>query len=63
MAEKNKPEQKHLRCPFCDDEIAELQYPYCAACKVEIARCPECGKSISVETKTCPKCGASLNAK
>ena len=63
MAENNKTEKKHLKCPFCDDEIAELQYPYCAACKVEIARCSKCGKSISVETKTCPQCGAALSDK
>ncbi len=63
MAKNEKPEKKHLRCPFCDEDIAELQYPYCAACKVEVAVCPECGKTISAGSKKCPQCGAALSAK
>lgn len=63
MAENNKTVKKHLRCPYCDDDIAELQYPYCQACKLEVNKCPECGKAITAKDEKCPACGASLKGK
>jgi endogenous inhibitor of DNA gyrase (YacG/DUF329 family) len=62
MEKENKSDKKQLRCPFCDEEIAELQYPFCEACKVEVKRCPECGKVVSQESETCPECGTKINA-
>ena len=63
MNEKGKIEKKRLHCPFCDEEIAELQYPYCEACRVEISTCQKCGEPVSGKTENCPKCGTHLNTK
>jgi len=59
MANENTSDKKHLRCPFCDEDIAELQYPFCDACKAEIKRCPQCGKALAKDAATCPDCGTS----
>jgi predicted amidophosphoribosyltransferase len=56
----DKTEEKHLFCPYCEQEISELQYPYCQACKVEIFYCPQCRKPVSRENETCPECGAKI---
>jgi len=58
-----KAEKKRLSCPYCDKEIAELQYPYCQACEVEIFYCPECRKPLPRDKKTCPGCGAEIKGK
>jgi predicted amidophosphoribosyltransferase len=58
--EPGKTEKKRLFCPYCDHDIAELQYPYCDVCKVEVFSCPKCRKPISRENKTCPECGAAI---
>ena len=60
MAKENKADKAHLRCPCCDEEIAELQYPYCDVCKVEIFKCTNCHKPVPRENKNCPACGAEI---
>ncbi len=61
MAEnKGKTEKKRLSCPYCDKDVAELQYPYCDACGVEVFFCPECQKPLPRGSKNCPSCGAEV---
>jgi hypothetical protein len=60
MVDKNESKQENLKCPYCDDEIAELQYPCCDACKVEYSICPECKKPVSKKIGKCPACGAEI---
>jgi len=58
MAEKCEP--KRQSCPYCDEEIAEAQFPYCQACEMEIAYCPKCQEPLAKDRKVCPNCGADL---
>lgn len=63
MANKNESKKAHLKCPYCDEEVAELQYPYCDVCKVEFSVCPKCGKPVSKGSDNCPACGAEITCK
>jgi hypothetical protein len=63
MVSKSESNKEHLKCPYCDDEVAELQYPYCDACKVEYSICPECKKPVSKKSERCPSCGAEILCK
>jgi predicted amidophosphoribosyltransferase len=66
MAEKHagKPAaKKELHCPFCDEEIRQLNLPWCQACGVTIAYCSKCGQPIGKDKNACPHCGAELSAK
>ena len=38
IKEEGKLKKEHLACPYCEKEIAELQYPYCDACKKQIEK-------------------------
>jgi RNA polymerase subunit RPABC4/transcription elongation factor Spt4 len=58
MAEKCKPRKQF--CPYCDEEIAEAQFPYCQACEAELFYCPKCHRPLARETKVCPNCGTDL---
>ncbi len=60
MAGQNKSKQEHLKCPYCDEDIAALQYPYCNVCKVELSLCPSCGKPVGKTVENCPACGAEV---
>ena len=60
MEKEHKYEKAHLYCPYCDDEIAEAQFPYCQACQVEVFFCPECRQPVPREDKKCPNCGAKI---
>src|SRR5512143_2642516 len=37
-------EEEKLWCPYCEDDLASSQMPYCQPCKVETFNCPSCGK-------------------
>lgn len=56
----DETKKKRLFCPYCDQEIAELQYPYCQVCEVDVFTCPKCHKPVSRENRTCPECGAEI---
>ena len=55
-----KGKSEHLSCPYCDEEIAGVSFPYCDACKVTIFYCPECRKPLPRDNKACPHCGAEI---
>jgi predicted amidophosphoribosyltransferase len=58
-----KEERRHeekLWCPYCEDELAGQQMPYCQPCKVETFNCPSCGKPTSRTKRVCPNCGAKM---
>jgi DNA-directed RNA polymerase subunit RPC12/RpoP len=55
--------KKELHCPFCDEEIRQLNLPWCQACGVTIAYCSTCGKPIGKDKNACPHCGAKISAK
>ena len=59
MAEQ-RGKSEHLSCPYCDEEIAEISFPYCDACKVTMFYCPECQKPLPRDNKVCPHCGAEI---
>lgn len=63
MAENNETGRKHLHCPYCDEEIYEMNLPICSACHVELLLCSICKEPVPKNASKCPKCGASLNAK
>ncbi len=61
MGPKSKlPDKEPRFCPYCDSEIAEASFPYCAACEVEVFTCPKCRKPVPRDKKTCPSCGAKI---
>jgi hypothetical protein len=61
---KSKKEEKRhdekLWCPYCEDELANSQMPFCQPCKVETFNCPSCGKPVVRTKRTCPSCGAKM---
>ena len=57
---KQKAEKKRLFCPYCDEEIAEVPFPYCKACEVTVFYCPQCRKPLPRGNKVCPHCGAEI---
>lgn len=60
----SKTERKNeVWCPYCEDELAKSQLPYCQPCKLETFNCPNCGTAVSRKVKTCPSCGASMKPK
>jgi len=60
VAEKRNEEKEHRFCPYCDGEIAEVQWPYCGACEVEVFYCPECREPVARDKRQCPNCGATI---
>lgn len=69
MAKKALGKEKRLEpreqawCPYCDEEVADSQLPYCQPCKVTTFHCPECGHKAPREEKICPSCGAIMKPK
>ena len=59
---EQKEETKPLFCPYCDDEVMEVDSPYCQACRVTIFYCPGCRKSIERDNKVCPYCGTEIKS-
>ena len=57
---ERKEKEKHLFCPYCDEEIMKSDLPYCKACGVTIFYCPECRKPLLRDNKVCPHCGAGI---
>jgi RNA polymerase subunit RPABC4/transcription elongation factor Spt4 len=54
---------KDTWCPYCEDELAKSQLPYCQPCKVEMFNCPECGRPTPRKNRVCPACGAEMKPK
>jgi len=66
MAEKNAKEpaaKKEFHCPYCDEEIRQLNLPWCQACGVTITYCSKCGQPTGKDKSVCPHCGEKLAAK
>lgn len=59
-AEEGKIAKHPCFCPYCDEEIEEVSFPYCGVCEVDAFTCPECRKTISKEVELCPECGAKI---
>ncbi len=59
---KKQPDPREIYCPYCEPDIEEATYPYCAACGVTEFYCPECHEVIDRENKVCPKCGADIKS-
>jgi len=55
-----KAEKQSQFCPYCDEEIAEVSFPYCKACEVTVFYCPDCREPVSRENRACPHCGAEI---
>jgi endogenous inhibitor of DNA gyrase (YacG/DUF329 family) len=60
MAGECKPDKVQIHCPYCEEEIAVADFPYCQACRVTIFYCPECRKPLPREKEVCPHCGAEI---
>ena len=60
MGEEKKLEKGKRFCPYCDEEIAEVSFPYCDTCAVTVFYCPRCRKPLSRENRVCPYCGAEV---
>ena len=54
--------EEQCYCPYCEQEIADAEYPYCQACKATLTFCPQCHKPVSPDAKTCPHCGAEIKS-
>jgi transposase len=63
MTAEKEPVKEPRYCPYCDEEIAEASFPYCAACAVTEFTCPGCGKTFPREKRECPHCGAKIKGK
>jgi predicted amidophosphoribosyltransferase len=61
-AKENATKKEH-HCPFCDEEIKQLNLPWCQACGVTIAYCSKCGQPLGKDKSVCPHCGEKLAAK
>ncbi len=59
MAEK-KEKKGHLFCPYCDDEMVTVDFPYCQTCGVTLFYCPKCRQPLPRDKKVCPHCGAEI---
>jgi predicted amidophosphoribosyltransferase len=60
MAEERQPERERRFCPYCDEEIAEVSWPYCQACEVTVFYCPKCRQPVPRDNRICPNCGAEI---
>ena len=60
MGAESKSEKERRSCPYCDEEIVEISFPYCQACGLTVFYCPKCRKSVSRDKKVCPHCGAEI---
>jgi hypothetical protein len=60
MKTKREEKKEQQWCPYCEDEIANSQLPFCQPCKVTQFNCPECGKTAPRTKKICPSCGAKM---
>ena len=60
MGGEHKPEKKYHFCPYCDEEIAEVAWPYCGACEVDVFYCPECRDPVPRDNRVCPHCGVEI---
>jgi len=60
MGTEEKTGKNHLFCPYCDEEIAKADLPYCQACGITIFYCPRCWKPLPRDNKVCPHCGAEI---
>jgi hypothetical protein len=63
MKRKRDEKAEQRWCPYCEDEIANSQLPFCQPCKVETFNCPKCNTPVPRLKKICPKCGASMKPK
>ena len=57
---QQKETKNRCFCPYCDEEVASAELPYCQACRVTIFYCPKCRKPLPRDTKVCPECGAEI---
>ena len=57
---EQKEEEKHLFCPYCDEEIIKADLPWCQACGITIFYCPECRGTVSRDNRVCPHCGTEM---
>ena len=56
-----KTEKKEERwCPYCEDDLARAELPYCQPCQVTTFNCPSCGKPAPRTKRVCPACGAKM---
>ena len=44
-------------CPYCDEEVKDLNLPFCQSCGHEVLRCSHCGSIITSAGDYCPQCG------
>ncbi len=60
MEAEERAEKKQLFCPYCDEEIAQVSWPYCGACEVTVFYCPKCREPVPRDNKICSHCGAEI---
>lgn len=63
MKEKKKKSAKQEKClcPYCEEQLAFAELPFCQVCSVTFYQCPACQVTVLDKKATkCPKCGASL---
>ena len=59
---KQKEKEKHLFCPYCDEEIAEAAFPYCQVCQITIFYCPKWRTPLPRDNRVCPHSGAEIKS-
>jgi hypothetical protein len=60
---KQTDKESTRHCPFCDEEIYELNLPICTACHTTIVYCAECHEPLPKGQNSCPKCAGKAKKK
>ncbi|MAH39049.1 MAG: iron-sulfur cluster assembly scaffold protein [Dehalococcoidales bacterium] len=59
LEEKEEP----LFCPYCGEELAEVDTTCCQVCKTSMFYCPQCRKPVARENNICPYCATEIKGK
>ncbi len=57
---KKNEKQIKAHCPFCDEELYDLNLPICSACHANIVYCPDCHEPLAQNAVDCPHCGSKV---
>ena len=62
-SEEPKKRETMCFCPYCEEEIVTVRFPYCQPCGVTLRYCIKCQIAVVREAEVCPQCGGELEWK